>query len=249
MSLSDLAKANCNSANDAEGNLKWVDCPICKNKGSLYWITEDERVVSSPCTCMKARETRKQIHLSGLEHEIEKCTFDSYETEEDWQKQFKEKAMEFLNDCSGKWFYIGGQSGGGKTHLCTAMVGELIEQGKQAKYMLWRDHSVKLKSNIMDRERYEGLIQPFKEAEVLYIDDLFKTGGKSKPSDPDIGIAFEILNYRYNNPKLITILSGELFVEEIAELDQAVGGRIYERSRDYCLSIPWDGKKNYRFKR
>ena len=45
--------------------------------------------------------------------------------------------------------FIGGQVGAGKTHLCTAMVGEFLKRGISAKYMLWRDDALKLKASPM----------------------------------------------------------------------------------------------------
>ena len=119
--------------------------------------------------------------------------------------------------------------------------------------MLWRDDITKIKANITDAQAYAAAMDELKNTEVLYIDDLFKSGkgqdGKpTLPTAADINIAFEILNYRYNNKNLITIISSERRLQEIAEIDEAVGGRIAERvmCAGYGFNIKPDKTKNLR---
>ena len=121
--------------------------------------------------------------------------------------------------------------------------------------MLWRDEVVKLKACVTEAAEYSRMITELKEAEVLYIDDLFKTGkdgeGKAqRPTGADVNIAFEILNYRYNNPKLITIISSECKVTDMLDIDEAIAGRIAERTSPfgYGLNINKDQRKNYRLR-
>jgi DNA replication protein DnaC len=83
---------------------------------------------------------------------------------------------------------------------------------------------------------------------VLYIDDFFKTESGKLPTTAEINIAFEILNFRYNNPDLVTIISSEKGMSELLEIDEATGSRIFERSKDYSISIAKDKNKNYRLK-
>jgi len=123
---------------------------------------------------------------------------------------------------------------------------EFINAGNAAHYMLWRDEIVPLKASVMDDEAYEKAIRKLKEIKVLYIDDFFKTERGKMPTTAEINIAFEILNYRYNNRDLITIISSERLIDDIIDIDEAVGSRIYERSREHCLVIQYDRTKNYR---
>ena len=60
-----------------------------------------------------------------------------------------------------------------------------------------------------------------------------------------MNLAFDILNDRYNDTRLITILSSEMTVEEMLNIDQALGSRIYERRQVY---IKTRGKKNWRLR-
>jgi DNA replication protein DnaC len=154
------------------------------------------------------------------------------------------KAKEYVGEPKG-WFYMGGQVGCGKTHICTSIVRELIEAGNEARYMLWREVSTKLKACVNNPEEYAGIIEPLKTVKVLYIDDFWKTN-TDKPTTADANLAFEILNARYNRKDLITIISSEYYLCELADIDEAVGSRIYERAKENRLDIARDKSRNYR---
>lgn len=231
--------------NDTEGSLQGYNCNICHNKGIVY-MRRGEEIVSKDCECMKTRESLDRIKKSGLSNLLDKYTFGAYRTDSDFQKLIKGKALTFLKN-NAKWFFIGGQIGCGKSHICTAIVGELLKQGKQARYMQWRDDVVKLKSHANSYE-YELLIKPFKNAEVLYIDDLFKTRAGEFPTSADVNIAFEIINQRYINPDFITIISSERTISDMLKIDEAVASRICEYAGDYTINISPDIHKNYRLR-
>lgn len=252
----------CELYNNEIGDMNEKDgynCDLCKNKGGYMKIKEYEDGEVNPvyvhCRCMKMRSMINKLKRSGLAKSVQEYSFDKYETLEDWQKTLKAKAIEFTKDEDNTWFYIGGQSGCGKTHLCTAITVHYLRQNKSAKYMLWRDEITKIKSVINKDEEYGKLINELKTTEVLYIDDLFKMGKDSngivqRPTVSDINIAFEVLNYRYNNKDLITIISSEREASEIMDIDEAIGGRIYElcSKGGYLFNLKKDDKKNYRKK-
>lgn len=222
-----------------------IDCQKCNNRGVIYLMQGDE-VVFKKCECWKVRQSLLRIKRSGLEKLLRKYTFERYEDEEPFQKFIKQKALDFLKDKS-ECFFIGGQVGCGKSHICTAIVGELLKQGKEARYMQWRDDITRIKLNANTPE-YSALVEPFKTVEVLYIDDLFKTEQGKSPTTADINIAFEIINHRYINSDLITVISSEKTMQELMNIDEAVASRIYELSGKYITSINHDENKNYRLK-
>lgn len=96
--------------------------------------------------------------------------------------------------------------------------------------MLWLSDIKELKSTVNDYENHKNLMKKYRETKVLYIDDFFKTGkekdGISLPTATDIQIAYDILNYRYINENLITIISSERSIDDIFNIDEAIGGRI-----------------------
>ena len=240
-------------SNDLEGKLTGYNCAKCKNKGYIYKVEEREDVygksfyteVACRCECMRIREELRRIHNSGLSKLLKRYTFKEYEATEDWQHYALKEACAFAKDPEG-WFYYGGQPGCGKTHICTAIVGYLLKQGRAAKYMLWQDDITKIKQAVNDGEVYEALINSYKTAEILYIDDFFKTRRGDFVSTADVNATFKIINYRYNE-ELPTIISSELSIQQIVEIDEALGSRIAEMA-DHKIFIERDPRKNYRFR-
>ena len=110
----------------------------------------------------------------------------------------------------------------------------MINKGKEVYYMSWRDESTAIKADITDSEAYEKRIKKLKTVEVLYIDDFLK----GSDTDADIRLAFEILNARYNDKRLRTVISSERDITELLERDEALGSRIYERAKGYTLRAP-----------
>lgn len=234
------------------------DCPICKNKGFVAKLVDNEDGTYShcmaECKCVEVRNSIMRMKRSGLKDIIKDYTFEKFKDTEPWQKAIKEAAMEYAENPEG-WFALCGQSGAGKTHLCTAVCRKFLLSGKRVVYMLWRDEIVKIKEAAKgseDSNELRDLLDKYKTADVLYIDDLFKTGRAQdntmpKPTPADINYAFEIINYRYNNPSLLTIISSELTEDELLDIDEAIGGRIYERAKTFTIARNRD--RNYRIKR
>lgn len=236
------------SFNKDIGNLEHYDCDKCKNKGYIAILDDNGMFALKRCDCMPIRTSNERIAKSGLADLLKDYTFDNYTTTEKWQESIKASAKAFVNDAGGNWFFIGGQVGSGKSMICTAIAGELIKQGKRVAYMLWRDEIVPLKANVNNDEEYEKRISYFKNIPVLYIDDFFKVERGKEPTPADVNIAFELLNYRYNNPELTTIISSEFTTRDIISIDEAVGSRIYEKSKKYQININADINKNYRLR-
>ena len=229
--------------NRSKGNLRGYECAKCNNRG-YFMFMEDEYERYRPCECMGIRKNLVRIEKSGLKDVMDHYTFEKYSASSEWQKSVKSSAERYAENPQG-WFFIGGQVGSGKTHICTAVTAKLLNSGKSALYMLWRDAVVPIKANVTDESAYLKLINPLKTVDVLYIDDFLKSPN-SKPTPADINIAYEIINYRYINRDLITVISSEKTVEEIIEIDEATGSRIFEKTRGNCLTIDTDATKNYR---
>ena len=166
LSCDDPQQRDCNNLNALEGDLKGYDCRLCKNKGVRY-VVKEGYLVAQECECMPARETLARIRKSGLESVLRTNTFERYLAKEPWQVRIKQEALRYLSDHNGRWFFIGGQAGAGKTHICTALVGQLIQKGYGAKYMLWKDESAKLKRIMHESAQYERLLQELKSVPVL----------------------------------------------------------------------------------
>lgn len=252
MTEEDKVKQDAKVMNNQVGKLIGYDCQICKNKGVVYkgvatnvFGKHSWEIVSSNCSCIKIRSELVRIHKSGLEQLMKRYTIENYKTYDDWQHYIKAEACRYINNQDG-WFIIGGQPGCGKTHICTAIVGKLLKEGKVAKYMLWQDDITTLKQIINDVNVYNELMKEYKTADILYIDDFFKTRRGDFVSTADVNMTFKIINYRYNE-ELPTIISSELSIEQITEIDEALGSRIAEMAEKHKIYIKNDPLKNYRF--
>ncbi len=237
----ELERKRAENINRTPGDLGGYDCPDCLNRGYFVRVDEQGRRRSEECRCMMVRQSRARLERSGLKDLVGRYAFATWQAKERWQKAALEMAQRFVEDPCGHWFLMAGQVGAGKSHLCTAVTAALMEQGMPARYMLWRDTAVQAKAVVNDDAAYAALVGPLKRIKVLYIDDLFK-GARVTPGD--VNLAFELLNSRYNDSGKITILSSERTVEQLLDIDEAVGSRIFERSKGYYLELT--GVKNWR---
>ena len=255
-SLEHLKARNYNAQ---EGHLNERDgynCPLCRNRGKTLELVErdgTEKAVFFECQCMHIRQTMQRMQRSGRADVIKKLTFNKFTVKNDFQKLLKESAQAYVKAGNG-WFFVGGQSGCGKSHIGTAIFREFLLSGKPAQYMAWREDAARLKKLLgQDNMSYCEEMDKLKTTTVLYIDDLFKTGKTDgnqmqRPTSADINLAFEILNFRANHPELLTIISTECTMQQLIEIDEAIAGRIAENARPYVFSISPDRSKNYRLR-
>ena len=238
-----LLKEELEERNAVVGTLTELDCPKCKNRGN-YYVIEEGKLELKFCECMQTRRSIQMINKSGLSEVIRAKTFSSYIAKEPFQIDIKRIAMNYVKQGGNNWFLVCGQSGSGKSHICTAIVGELLKQNNQVIYLPYREEIPKLKRNALDDKYYTNTIDKWNNCKILYIDDLFK-GMKRDNASADIAIIFELIDFRCRNNKR-TIISTECLFEELLEIDEAIGGRIIEMCGSYKAQISKDFKKNYR---
>ena len=231
--------------NETPGKLIGYDCQKCLNKGFVWEVKENSEIAANECECMVQRRNVQRLKRSGLEDAVTRYTFATWQTPERWQQKAKSLAERYIKERRG-WFVAAGHVGSGKTHLCTAICAELLADGVNTQYMLWRDVAVQAKAVVNDDEAYAEIVAPLKRVRALYIDDLFKVGKGKPPTEGDVNLAFEIINSRYNDSSKLTIISTERSMEGLLEIDEAVGSRIYERSKGFRLDF--SDKPNWRLR-
>lgn len=229
--------------NQEPGNKTGYDCPDCLNRGFFHRVDGQGRSYLEECRCMAIRRNQERVKRSGLSDMLSRYTADKWQEREAWQRKARELMEQYAEHPVG-WLLASGPPGTGKTHLCTALCGLLMDKGVDVRYMLWRDVSTRAKALVTDEGAYRAIVEPLKWVRCLYIDDLFKTGKGQEPTTGDVNLAFEILNARYNDANKLTIISTERDIEQLLAIDEALGSRIYERSRNFYLSMT--GKKNWR---
>lgn len=248
----EYAKKRVEWANQSKGSLKGYDCKLCLNRGYIMRLDEKGAPRTVECKCMAIRRSMGRLERSGLEKLVKDSTFELYQTPHEWQRTAKLLAQSYAEKPDGHWFLAAGNAGSGKTHLCVAICRELMLRGMETRYMLWRDTVTRLKA-VINEDEYKDTIDRLKSVPVLYIDDFLKAGkdqrtGQEKVTEGDINIAFELINARYNDRSLLTVISTERSVEDLLDIDQALGSRIYERSKGYILRMV-GADKNWRLKR
>lgn len=213
------------------------------------WILDDIGKVIERCKCYEIIKVREQWESSGLKTDDLGKTFKNFEPWNELTKKIKGITTNYylrfneIEKTNHNSILFSGQPGAGKTHLSIALANNFIKKdNKRVVYMSYRDVITNLKQNILDKDYYRNLVNKYKLAEILLIDDLFK----GKVNETDINIMFEIINHRYIN-KLPIIVSTEYLVEEILRFDEAIGSRIYEMSKNFIVEIKGQ-ENNYRLK-
>lgn len=235
-----LLRLQAQDYNAGRGSLDdGYDCPLCLNRGMIALDDGSMRL----CTCKDVRDSYRRLRKLGLFSAAQRLTFDRYRAQAPWQRQLLEQTQAFVQQERPGWLFIGGQSGCGKTHLCTAAAVTLMQRGHALRYMRWMNDSARLKTLALDAARGE-MMDMLIQAPLLYIDDLFK----SAPTDADRHIAFELLDARYCDDSRITILSSERTQPELEAIDEAIAGRIAERCGAFALNVPRDPQRNYRLR-
>ncbi len=223
------------------------ECQKCHGIGYLFYTDDDGCDHSVMCECRKQAICLANIESSGLEARLKEYRLDNYETKNVWQKHIFDMAKEYLQTPLQNWFAVLGQSGAGKTHICTAICGELLQQGKKVKYLRWAVELKRLKMLSPGSVDYDYEFNRIFDYDVIYIDDLLKRGKSFTPNNADIQLLFELVDTA-NDLNKILILSGEDTLQSLVEIDEATAGRINIKCGKYLLQIPKDSAKNYRLK-
>lgn len=181
-----------------------------------------------------------------------------YEPIDKIQKSARDKAVNYITNFDSikktreNGFGLFGQPGAGKTHIINSIGAALINKGIETIYMPYLEAIRELKANAMDDEYYIKLSSRYQMAKVLIIDDLLKDKFKSgrlvgQLTEADMKHLYPIINYRYLN-HLPTLISTEATPETLANLDEALAGRILETCGDN-ITIFEGSKYNYRMKK
>lgn len=215
---------------------------------------EDGHEVAKRCKCAPLRDAHRKMSRSGLGDLLNTKTFDNYEVTNGYQKAIRDSAIEYVKEFkegNRHSFAILGQSGVGKTHITAAIARILLNEGISVKYFIGDEITQNLQACKYDEENYNKEFNKIISADVLVIDDLFKSSitnyyKEEGVKQEDLREIFKVINYRYNK-NLPIILNSEIHFERFTEIDQAIIGRVSEMCNyKYLLSIKPDAKKNYR---
>lgn len=236
-----------------EPELNLSKCKICNDDGMIYINSDSGYLQAKRCQCKIMEDAKNRMNNSGLGNLLESKTLDNYIVSSEFQKHIKDKATEYIKGFKENRysFSILGQSGIGKTHVLSAISKQLLEQGVQVKYYVADEIIQTLQACKFDEVNYNLEFGKIVSAEVLFIDDLFKSSitnfyKEENIKGEDLREIFQVLNYRANR-ELPILLNSEIHFERFVDIDQAVIGRINELCNyEYLISIKPDRNKNYR---
>lgn len=228
------------------------NCKKCGNKGFIAVLNENNQVIFKTCTCFNSRRNRQRLKEMGLLEFIDrKYSSESDDIQEKWLQLTKEITKNYVKDFTrGKknWLFIGGNIGSGKTSRCAFALAKMMKAKPEltVEYFNW-DTSYKDLAFSKDKE---ALVYNLKNADILYIDDFMRIRNANELSQMERELAKMIIDFRYINKK-ITLISSELFLIEIEQIDEAIGSRIYEmtNSGNYMISINRQEGRNLRLRK
>lgn len=168
----------------------------------IFENTNDLKAVDAFCKAIiKKPIIEKLLNQSKINKRFQLCTFESYKTNEEFQKTAKNKALEYAENISEilktgtNLFLVGcGCVGTGKTHLACAIAHKVIEQNIPAKFINVTSMIAEIKGKFD--------ISEFVNVDLLIIDDLGKENGTNWVCET----IYSIINQRYEamKPTVIT---------------------------------------------
>jgi DNA replication protein DnaC len=229
------------------------ECEVCKDEEWVLIQEFDEtgkliKDFARQCECAVKKRVRRLMSSSRITSEFQQKTFKNFEQKgrpEIVQRAYK-KAYDYvlafgeIRRSRRNSVALLGRPGCGKTHLLMAVANNLLSKGIEVVYFPWVEGFNEIKD---DFDKLEERITRLKRCEVLYIDDMFK--GRGKPTDFQLEQLFGIINYRYLE-NLPIMVSSDRSVEDILNIDEGTGSRIFEMCKDYRVTLAGGHELNYR---
>ena len=150
---------------------------------------------------VKKGRSIKNFELSGLGNLIKNIRLMRMRRQSHGNRKSRKRRLLFTQNSGDSWFYAAGQSGSGKTHICTAICTRFISTGRLVKYKVWRNLFHELQSNQFDETEYKNKFKSICDTDILYIDDFLKSNSNNSKFSDELNFAFEIINSRYNANK------------------------------------------------
>lgn len=223
--------------NDAEKDYQ------CKNCKDIGWLLDEDTNTAVPCICREVKNYQRALKEAGISSAFADKTFANYEVTKQRTKKARDTAMKYVQDFNDikntphNSIAFLGQVGSGKTHLSIAIANELMNKGIGVRYMQYREDIPRIKQAAGDGINYAREINPYKNASVLMIDDLFKEAViNDKVNGADLRAMFEIINHRYLKC-MPMIISSEYYTDQLLEFDEAIGSRIIQTCKGRIVEL------------
>lgn len=223
----------CDVCEDREGFIVkdnghefWRQCDVCFQKKKVRRLLKSSQITD--------RFRQEYTFNSFVVNERPEVIYLAYETARSYFKGFEKIITKRQNSIG-----LFGNPGSGKTHLLGAITNNFLARGIGVVYFPWVEGLNDLKG---DWEKINTKVDQLKNAEVLFIDDLFK--GRKAVTDWQLEQLFEIINYRYLN-YLPIMVSSEKNIDQLMDIDEGIASRIYEMTKFYTVTLE-GANLNYR---
>jgi DNA replication protein DnaC len=223
-------------------------CTVCKDEEGYLVKDAEGRDVWKICECKSIRRIERLMKSSYITDEFRQKRFgnfirdgrpqavaDAFEAAREYATEFRQIRNRRENSIA-----LLGRPGCGKTHLLMAIANKLLCSGVGVAYFPWVEGFNDLKS---DMDTAAEKVYRLQQAEVLYIDDLFK--GRKEVTPYQMEQLFAIINYRYLQHKPM-LISSERTISDMCEIDEGIGSRIYEVCRRYKVTLQGGQELNFR---
>lgn len=217
-------------------------CQMCFDEG--YAVDFADEYSASEIMWVCGCGALRRMQAEEYEKDVPQRPIDTFRVKKAHHGPMLDIAKKFINQEEKMWMFVGGAVGSGKTHLCEVVVKQLFDKHqREIQAVKWREISKKLKANPNE----EALILELTSVPILYIDDLFKSGG-DKITEADVTNAYDILEGRLK-PGKWTIMSSEYTHQSIREIDESVASRIVEGAGQYIINISKGEDKDMRYEK
>ncbi|MBU9711097.1 ATP-binding protein [Evansella tamaricis] len=271
--LQERIRSQAGSSDGSEKDERKYTCEKCKDRGfTLETVEYINPFTQKPmlkggevlmtqqakdCTCLSWRRSERIIKSSEITDQFKNIGFGSFKTEDKPQliKDLFRCAMDYYTDFDQfnktrrNSIALLGHPGSGKTHLLTAISNNLMQ--KKSVSVLYFPYVEGFNDLKDDFGKLEQKLERMKRVDVLFIDDLFKPVTKEikgervkvpRATEWQIEQTYAVINHRYLNYKPIMI-SSELTVDEMFDIDEALSSRIYEMCKDFTVVVKGDRKE------
>lgn len=201
----------------------------------------------------RQRELERRIEINkrtcGMPAKYKRRTFEAFKVNEENEYAFRvAKAyadrFEEIRTHEQNGLIISGPIGTGKTHLAASVANTLLNVGQKVICMPSIDLLAAIRATYKEDGNDEEIINEFKTADLLIIDDL----GKEKATEWSVQMIYSIVNSRYENEKPMIITTNYTPDELAARLapsgspDMITARATVDRLNEVCIEIKTSGE-------
>ncbi len=235
------------------------ECAICEDRGMVFSETNGVRAAAM-CVCRRKAALEASLRRAGLPRHYAEASLANYDMKASLAAIVGlQAACRFANawpltDFRGVLFT--GSVGTGKTHLCVAIMRELVmHKGATGRFVDFSAFLKQLRASYGDSAQFEesDLLKPVLACDVLVLDEI----GAQKSSEWVFDVIEHILNTRYNEDRTTLITTNLPFREPAGArrydenrstplpmeetLGDRIGMRMYSRLQEMCEVIEMNG--------